>query len=88
MCESDGNDVRPMLSPKEVARRLGVRVHTVQTWLRTGQLRGMHVGRLWRVNPADLDAFTGNNTSKHEMPSKVEMRKRAEAARKRMGFAV
>jgi excisionase family DNA binding protein len=33
-----------MLTPEEVARRLGVRASTVLRWLRTGHLGGMKIG--------------------------------------------
>lgn len=46
-----------MLTPAQVAERLQVGEHTVHGWLRRGALRGVKLGRLWRVAPDDLDAF-------------------------------
>jgi excisionase family DNA binding protein len=45
------------LTPAEVAVRLQVSVDTVMRQLRAGALPGRHVGRQWRVHPAELDAY-------------------------------
>jgi excisionase family DNA binding protein len=45
------------LSPDDVARRLNVKPLTVRRWLKDGKLRGIKVGRLWRVRESDLEAF-------------------------------
>lgn len=46
-----------LLTPDEAAERLAVSPKTLRDWLRTGALRGVKVGRLWRVRPTDLEAF-------------------------------
>lgn len=46
-----------LLTPKEVAEILQVKLITVMTYLRGGTLRGVKIGRLWRVKVADLEAF-------------------------------
>jgi len=46
-----------MLTPEQVAKRLQVQERTILDWLRSGQLRGLKLGRLWRIEPADLQAF-------------------------------
>ncbi len=46
-----------LLSREEVAERLGLSPLTVGDKLRAGELPGFHVGRLWRVREADLDAY-------------------------------
>jgi len=46
-----------LLSVKEVAETLGVTVDTVQRWLAAGKLKGIKLGRLWRVRSADLEKF-------------------------------
>jgi excisionase family DNA binding protein len=46
-----------MLTPEEVAGRLRVTAPTVYTWLRAGRLKGIKMGRLWRIRPAAVDAF-------------------------------
>jgi excisionase family DNA binding protein len=49
-----------LLTASQVAEQLQVTEHTVYEWLRTGKLRGLKVGRLWRVPQASLDAFLQN----------------------------
>jgi len=46
-----------LLTPEQVADRLAVTPKAVRQWLREGKLPGLRLGRLWRVRPADLDAF-------------------------------
>ncbi len=45
------------LRPSEVAKRLRVGRARVYAWLDSGELRGYKIGKHWRVEPADLDAF-------------------------------
>ena len=46
-----------LLTPAEVATRLNVSLVTVGRWLREGKLKGLKVGRQWRVRESDLEAF-------------------------------
>jgi len=46
-----------LLTPEQAADRLAVSPKTLRDWLRDGKLKGVKVGRLWRVREADLDAF-------------------------------
>ncbi|ATY83868.1 hypothetical protein CVV65_01860 [Kyrpidia spormannii] len=46
-----------LLTPEQVAEHLVVAERTVYEWLRTGRLRGIKLGRLWRVREKDLEAF-------------------------------
>lgn len=46
-----------LLTPEEAAERLAVSPKTVRDWLRSGELKGVKVGRLWRIRPTDLEAF-------------------------------
>lgn len=50
-----------LMTPAQVARRLQVTEHTVYDWLRKGRLRGVKLGRLWRVSGDDLEAFIGGS---------------------------
>ena len=43
-----------LLTPKEVAEKLKVSEQTVLRWLRNGKLKGVKVGKLWRVKEEDL----------------------------------
>lgn len=44
---------------KEIAKRLDIHVETVRRWLRTGALRGVHVGGKggYRIRENDLEEF-------------------------------
>jgi len=46
-----------LLRPEEVAEMLQVSRRTVVRWLKEGILKGVRVGRLWRVRPEDLEKF-------------------------------
>jgi len=46
-----------LLRPEEVAELLQVSRRTVVRWLREGRLKGVRVGRLWRVREEDLDTL-------------------------------
>ena len=46
-----------LLTPEEVAGRLQISRLTVMSYLRGGVLKGIKVGRLWRVDEADLQDF-------------------------------
>ena len=45
------------LSAEQIAERLNVSAQSVRAWLRTGKLKGVRAGRLWRVRESDLAAF-------------------------------
>ena len=46
-----------LLRPEEVAEVLQISRRTVVRWLKEGKLKGVRVGRLWRVREKDLEAF-------------------------------
>ena len=48
-----------LLRPEEVAEMLQVSRRTVVRWLKERRLKGVRVGRLWRVREEDLEAFLG-----------------------------
>jgi excisionase family DNA binding protein len=47
------------ITTKEIATRLDIHVETVRRWLRTGALRGVHVGGQsgYRIREKDLEEF-------------------------------
>ena len=49
--------VERLLTPEEVANKLAVSVKSVRNWLRQGKLKGIKVGRLWRIRESDLEEF-------------------------------
>jgi excisionase family DNA binding protein len=44
-----------LLTPADVAEQLQVEVSTVQGWLRTGRLKGIKLGRYWRIRPEAVE---------------------------------
>lgn len=46
-----------LLTPEEVAERLYISARTIGEWLRHGKIKGIKVGRLWRIKECDLEHF-------------------------------
>ena len=46
-----------LLSPEQVGEILGVSQKMVRDWLRAGRIKGVKLGRIWRVRESDLEAF-------------------------------
>jgi excisionase family DNA binding protein len=46
-----------VLTLAEAAGRAKVAVKTMREWLRTGKLKGIKAGKLWRVRASDLEHF-------------------------------
>jgi excisionase family DNA binding protein len=63
--------IEKYLSPEEIAEALGIVPATVREWLKKGELKGMKLGRLWRVKESDLEAFLESKgiTSEKTKPS-------------------
>ena len=49
-----------LFSAEEVAERLGMSKYTITEWLKAGRLRGVKIGKYWRVKESDLQAFIDN----------------------------
>jgi excisionase family DNA binding protein len=45
------------LTPREIAELLDVHLNTVLYWLQNGNLKGVKIGRRWRVKPEWLREF-------------------------------
>lgn len=50
-----GDPGAPLLSTDEVAAVLNLHPRTVTKHLRARRIRGVHVGRQWRVDPAEVE---------------------------------
>jgi len=62
-------DSTQMLTPKEVADRLGVHQKTVHLWLRSGKLQGIKISyRAWRIPKESLDSFIESNSNRSGKP--------------------
>lgn len=44
-------------TPEEIAARYSVKKQTVWSWLRSGLLTSIRVGRIYRIRPCDIEAF-------------------------------
>lgn len=53
-----------VFTPERVAERLSVRPKTVRDWLKRGRIKGIKIGRLWRIRERDLDAFLSDQQDK------------------------
>jgi excisionase family DNA binding protein len=52
------------LTIEEAAGRVKVKPDTLRLWLRTGRLKGLKAGRLWRVKTTDLETFLEQSAKK------------------------
>ena len=46
-----------LLTVEQAAAKLQIAPKTLKDWLRAGRLKGVRVGRLWRIKERDLEAF-------------------------------
>src|SRR5258708_6538781 len=51
---------RELYSVEQVAEQLGLHVRTVRNYVRDGRLKGVRIGKQYRIARADLDALTGH----------------------------
>ena len=54
---------RDLYSAEQVAEHLGLHVRTVRAYLRAGRLKGVRIGKQYRISRDDLDALTGSSAS-------------------------
>ncbi len=60
------DETEALLTIEEVATRFKVTTKTVRQWLQRGQLKGIKVGKLWRVPTAELQDFIQRSTPSRE----------------------
>jgi acetyl-CoA synthetase len=53
-----------MLKTREVAERLDVSHATVVRWIRSGELGGVKVGRVWRVYESELARYISQRSTR------------------------
>ena len=63
------NAMEKFLTAEQVAEALQVHLDTVRLWLRTGQLRGVKVGRAWRIPERELHALANGTTTNRKTDS-------------------
>ena len=57
--------VEKLLTVEDAAKVLLVKPTTVREWLKAGKLKGMKMGRLWRVWKSELEAFLREDEGFH-----------------------
>ncbi len=68
------------LTPEEAARMLSVKPGAIREWIRSGKLRAVKAGRLWRIRESELTLFLRESVdiygtgTKPESPSEPEPR--------------
>lgn len=48
-------------TPQQAAEILSISEKTLMNWLRAGKIKGVKVGRLWRIMEQDLEEFLRQN---------------------------
>jgi len=53
-----------LLTVKGAAKVLSVKPTTVREWLKAGKLKGVKMGRLWRIRESELEVFLSEGEEK------------------------
>ena len=56
--------VEQLFTVEDAAKVLLVKPTTIRTWLKASKLKGMKMGRLWRVRENELEAFLSEGEGK------------------------
>ena len=59
--QATDSERRTFLTPQEVSDLLRVSVYTVRRWIKEGKMPAYKVGRGWRIQESDLNAWLGDN---------------------------
>ncbi|AFV10552.1 excisionase-like protein [Thermacetogenium phaeum DSM 12270] len=62
--------MKRLLTPEEAAELLAVSPKSVRKWLWQGKLKGVRVGRLWRIRESDLEAFLEDRSFQKSLPQR------------------
>lgn len=68
------SEIKPMLTTEEVARRLSVARMTVMRMIEAGELPAVKLGRVWRIDPEQLDEYLfrqGNESYRTKAKARV-----------------
>ncbi len=78
-----------LLTPEQVADTLQVSVKTIKNWLRSGKLRGIKTGQLWRIEPEALEEYLSRLRLAQELELEAKVSKEsAKRTRQGGGYAV
>jgi excisionase family DNA binding protein len=64
MISMDERQETRYLTPEQIARMLSVTERKIQDMLRSGVLKGVKIGKEWRVSPADLEEYLDRSKQK------------------------
>lgn len=53
-------------TPAEIAELIGFKKRTIVRWLQTGKLRGIKIGKQWRVRHKDFAEFLEQQSHRRE----------------------
>jgi excisionase family DNA binding protein len=67
----DTSSATGLYSVREVADRLGVHPETIRRLIHDGRLQAVRVGRVLRVDAAEVDGFIARQRVKPERPASV-----------------
>lgn len=69
-------DGKEFITPQEIADELRVTPNAVSAWLRKGLMRGIKVGKYWRIRPEDYRAFLNEQTNVRSDVDEAPIRER------------
>src|SRR3954467_6660204 len=72
--------VQDLYSVEQVASQLGLHVRTVRNYVREGRLKGVRIGKQYRIARADLEGLTGQGASLTQAGATDTTRRRAEVS--------
>jgi excisionase family DNA binding protein len=66
--------VEDLLTVEQAAAKLQIASKTLKDWLRAGRLKGVRLGKLWRVKERDLEEFVerGSNEDRDDIAAAEE----------------
>lgn len=64
-----------LMKTSQVAEMLSVSNRTVQNWCKSGTIKAVKVGSLYRISEEDLEEFLNRNTTKTENESEENSEK-------------
>ena len=69
------SDEEKYYTPQEVADELKVEARTIHSWLREGQIKGVKVGRLWRIPHSEIERSKGSDKSSFDKECSIPVEK-------------
>jgi excisionase family DNA binding protein len=55
-----------LLTVEQAAAKLQIAPKTLKDWLRAGRIKGVRLGKLWRVKESDLEAFVNQSADEDQ----------------------